>query len=403
MRMRSEFKNYRQEQYFFRRRLTVAAAMVLVCFGILAARFIYLQTIKFDHFQTLAENNRIALVPIVPNRGLITDRNGLVLAHNYFVYTLEIIPSRIENLEATIVAVSQLVDISRGDRKRFNKFRTQSHRFESVPLRTHLNETEAARFAVNRFRFPGVEIKSRLYRHYPQGKLGSHLIGYIGRINDGDLKMLEKNEVISNYKGSDHIGKTGVEQSYEQNLHGVTGFQQVEIDADGQAVRVLASTAPVAGDNLVLSIDSKLQRIAEQAFEDRRGALVAINPKNGEVLAYVSQPTFDPNLFVDGIDSENWDLLNSSEDKPLINRPIRGLYPPGSTFKPFAAMAGLEDGKRLPPYSISDPGFLTCPEVHIGIVTGSRVDTDAWICGVLLPFPAIHFSMDSRWKWVLKN
>lgn len=195
MRMRSEFKNYRQEQYFFRRRLTVAAAMVLVCFGILAARFIYLQTIKFDHFQTLAENNRIALVPIVPNRGLITDRNGLVLAHNYFVYTLEIIPSRIENLEATIVAVSQLVDISRGDRKRFNKFRTQSHRFESVPLRTHLNETEAARFAVNRFRFPGVEIKSRLYRHYPQGKLGSHLIGYIGRINDGDLKMLEKTKL----------------------------------------------------------------------------------------------------------------------------------------------------------------------------------------------------------------
>jgi penicillin-binding protein 2 len=204
-----------------------------------------------------------------------------------------------------------------------------------------------------------VEIKSRLFRHYPLGKLGAHMVGYIGRINDKDLENLEKNGDLSNYKGSDHVGKSGIEQFYERQLHGTTGFQQVEIDADGRAVRVLSSTAPVPGSNLVLTIDSKMQEIAETAFGEHRGALVAINPKTGEVLSFVSQPTFDPNMFVDGIDVDNWKLLNDSLDKPLINRPIRGIYPPGSTFKPFVAMAGLENGKRVPPFTISDPGYFT--------------------------------------------
>ena len=359
MRVRSEVRNYRHEQYYFRLRLGVAAVVVLVCFAVLAGRFFYLQMEKYDYFQTLAENNRISLVPIVPNRGLILDRNGVVLAHNFFVYTLEITPSKVEHLEETINEIAKLVEISPNDRKQFKKLRTQSHSFETIPLRTHLNEVEAARFAVNRYRFPGVEIKSRLFRHYPQGNLGSHLLGYIGRINDADLQSLEDSGDLSNYKGSDHIGKSGLEQYYEHTLHGTTGFQQVEIDADGHAVRVLSSTAPVPGNNLILSVDSKLQSIAEQAFGEYRGALVAINPSNGEVLAFVSKPTFDPNLFVDGIDSENWKLLNDSLDKPLINRPLRGIYPPGSTFKPFVAMAGLEAGKRTPPYSISDPGFYT--------------------------------------------
>jgi penicillin-binding protein 2 len=214
---------------------------------------------------------------------------------------------------------------------------------------------------VNHYRFPGVEIKSRLFRHYPQGKLGSHMVGYIGRINDKDLKNLEESGDLSNYKGSDHIGKSGLEQFYEKQLHGTTGFQQVEIDADGHAVRVLSSTPPIPGDNIILAADSKLQEIAETAFGAHRGALVAINPKTGEVLSYVSQPTFDPNLFVNGIDSENWKALNESLDKPLINRPLRGVYPPGSTFKPFVALAGLEAGKRAPPFSIQDPGFFTLP------------------------------------------
>ncbi|MES2012767.1 MAG: penicillin-binding protein 2 [Pseudomonadota bacterium] len=359
--MRAELKNYQHEQYYFKLRLGFTAFVVLALFGVLAARFFYLQIKQYQHYQTLAENNRISLVPIIPNRGLILDKNGVVLAHNFFVYTLEITPSKIKNLEETIAQISQLVEISTLDRKRFNKFREQSHSFESAPIRTHLNEIEAARFAVNHYRFPGVEIKSRLYRHYPLGKLGSHMVGYIGRINDKDLANLDKAGDLSNYKGSDHIGKSGLEQYYEKNLHGSTGFQQVEIDADGHAVRVLSSNAPVPGDNLILSADSKLQEIAETAFGDKRGALVAINPKTGEVLSYVSQPTFDANLFVDGIDVENWKALNESLDKPLINRPLRGIYPPGSTFKPFAALAGLEAGKRAPPFSISDSGFYTLP------------------------------------------
>lgn len=369
MQSRSELRNYQHEQHDFRVRLSVLALLVFICFSVLVGRFYFLQVKKFTYYQTLAENNRISLVPIVPNRGLILDKNGVILAHNFFVYTLEITPSKIENakdpksLENTIQEISKLVEVSTLDRKQFNKFRTQSHNFESVPIRTHLNEVEAARFAVNRYRFPGVEIRSRLFRHYPQGKLGAHMVGYIGRINDKDLISLEKNGDLSNYKGSDHIGKSGIEQFYEKQLHGVTGFQQVEIDADGHAVRVLSSTPPIPGNNIVLSVDSKLQSIAEEAFADKRGALVAINPKNGEVLAFVSQPNFDPNLFVDGIDSENWRLLNESLDKPLIDRTLRGVYPPGSTFKPFVALAGLEAGKRLPPFSISDPGYFTLPGV----------------------------------------
>jgi len=357
----SELKNYAREHYYFRVRLGVAAVMVLVCFGLLTARFFYLQVLRYDYYQTLAESNRISLIPIVPNRGLILDRNGVVLAHNFFVYTLEITPSKVDDLEQTIDDISKLVEVTSNDRKKFKKLRELSRSFESVPLRTHLNEAEAARFAVNRYRFPGVEIKSRLFRHYPQGTLASHLLGYLGRINDDDLGDLETRGDLSNYKGSDHIGKAGIEQSYENALHGITGFQQVEIDADGHAVRVLSSTPPIPGDNLYLSIDSKLQDIAEKAFGQHRGALVAINPANGEILAYVSQPGFDPNLFVDGIDQESWKTLNDSLDKPLINRPLRGLYPPGSTFKPFVALAGLENGKRMPPFSIHDPGYYLLP------------------------------------------
>lgn len=359
--MSAELKNYQHEQHNFRVRLGVAAAAVLALFAVLAFRFSYLQIEQYDHYQTLAENNRISLVPIIPNRGLILDKNGVVLAHNFFAYTLEITPAKVNDLEQTIAEIAKLVEISSLDRKRFKKFREQSHSFESIPIRTHLNELEAAKFAVNHYRFPGVEIKSRLFRHYPLGKTASHMIGYIGRINDKDLENLEQSGDLSNYKGSDHIGKSGLEQYYERYLHGTTGFQQVEIDADGHAVRVLSSNPPVPGDNIVLSADIKMQEIAEKAFGERRGAMVAINPKTGEVLSYVSQPTFDPNLFVDGIDSENWKALNESLDKPLINRPLRGVYPPGSTFKPFVALAGLEAGKRLPPYSIQDPGFFTLP------------------------------------------
>lgn len=361
MRHSTELRNYQNELHNFKIRLIVLGALVLISFGLLASRFYVLQIVKHNHYHTLAENNRISIVPVAPNRGLITDRNGITIAHNFFVYTLEITPSKVDNFDETITEISKLVEISNNDLKRFNKLKARSHAFESIPIRTHLNEIEAAKFAANRFRFPGVEIKSRLFRHYPNGKLGVHIAGYIGRINDNDLDNLQKADMLSNYKGTDHIGKSGIEQFYENDLHGTTGFQQVEINADGKAVRVLSSTAPVSGNNLTLSIDLKLQDIAEKGFGDRRGALVAIEPQTGEILALVSMPTFDPNLFVGGIDTTNWRLLNESIDKPLINRPLRGVYPPGSTFKPFVALAGLQAGKRKPPFSIRDAGYFMLP------------------------------------------
>lgn len=361
MRHSPELKNYKNELHHFKLRLIVLSAVVLIGFGILALRFYFLQVIHHSHYHTLAENNRISITPVAPNRGLITDRNGTIIAQNFFVYTLEITPSKVENFDETIDEISKLVEISSHDLKRFNKLKAHSHQYESIPIRTHLNEVEAAKFAANRFRFPGVEIKSRLFRHYPNQKLGAHIAGYIGRINDKDLARLKKADELSNYKGSDHIGKSGIEQFYEKELHGTTGFQQVEINADGKAVRVLSSTAPVSGNNLTLSIDLKLQAIAEKGFGERRGALVAIQPQTGEVLALVSMPTFNPNLFVGGIDTKNWKRLNESIEKPLINRPLRGVYPPGSTFKPFVALAGLEAGKRQPPFNIKDAGYFSLP------------------------------------------
>lgn len=343
----------------FRLRLWFCGFVVLISLGTLAARFYVLQVIQHDHYNTLAENNRMSIVPVVPNRGLILDRSGLVLANNFSAYTLEITPSKVADLNAVIDELAILINITPRDRKRFNKLREESHRFESLPIKLRLTEEEVARFAANRFRFPGVDINARLFRNYPQGLSASHAIGYIGRINDKDLEALEAEGKLSNYRGSDHLGKIGIEESYEEDLHGQTGFEQVEIDAGGRAVRSLSRQEPTAGSNLILSLDVKLQQIAEKAFGKYRGSLVAIDPKNGEILTFVSQPGFDPNLFVDGIDQVSWDEYNNSPDKPLNNRAIRGVYPPGSTIKPFMALAGLHYGARSPATSIFDPGYFT--------------------------------------------
>ncbi|HEY6280662.1 MAG TPA: penicillin-binding protein 2 [Burkholderiales bacterium] len=356
-----ELKDHQRELYYFKLRLVIAAGLVLLLFFLLFLRFFYLQVLQHEHYSTLAENNRISIVPIVPNRGLILDRNGAVLAHNYSAYTLEITPSKVENLEALINQLANLVEITPKDRKRFHKLLEESKNIESLPIRTRLNDVEVARFAVNHYRFPGVEIKARLFRHYPLGEMTAHVIGYISRINDDDLEWLEEKGELANYRGSDYIGKTGLEQRYETQLHGKTGFEQVEIDANGRAVRTLSRTPPVSGSNLLLALDARLQEFAEKAFGNYRGALVAIEPSSGGVLAFVSKPGFDPNLFVDGIDPQNWDALNNSPDKPLTDRALRGQYPPGSTFKPFLALAGLELNKRSPQYSINDPGYFTLP------------------------------------------
>ena len=357
----SELKNPERQIFLFRRRVVVAGLLVLAAFGALLARFVYLQIVQHHHYQTLAETNRIAIVPIVPNRGVIADRNGVVLAQSYSAYTLELQPTRIRNLDETIDALATIVDVQPRDRKRFRKLLEESRNFESLPLRTRLTDEEVARFAVNRYRFPGVEIKARLFRQYPFGEVASHVVGYIGRINDRDLARIAEWEETANYKGSDYIGKVGVELSYERELHGTTGVEEVEVDAAGRAVRTLSRTPPVAGNDLKLSLDIRLQEIAEAAFGARRGALVAIEPATGDVLAFVSRPGFDPNLFVDGIDAVNWELLNESPDKPLLNRPLRGAYPPGSTIKPFLALGALTSGKRSATQTIFDPGFFQIP------------------------------------------
>jgi penicillin-binding protein 2 len=357
----SELRNPERDLFLFRRRLSLVGVLVFLAFCGLFTRFFYLQVVQHAHFETLADTNRIAIVPIVPNRGVITDRNGIVLAQSYSAYTLEITPSRIGNLEATIDKLAEIVNIEPRDRKRFRKLLDESKNFESLPIRTKLTDEEVARFAVNRYRFPGVDIKARLFRQYPFGEIASHVVGYIGRINDKDNERIAEWDETANYKGSDYIGKVGVELSYERDLHGTTGVEDVEVDSGGRAVRTLKRTPPIAGNNLRLSIDIKLQEVAEQAFGDRRGALVAIDPTSGDVLAFVSKPGFDPNLFVDGIDPANWQELNESPDKPLLNRPLRGAYPPGSTIKPYLALAALNSGKRTPNQTIYDPGFFQIP------------------------------------------
>ncbi|GGY80292.1 penicillin-binding protein 2 [Pseudoduganella plicata] len=355
----TELKNNERDLYLFKVRLSLLGALVFVCFACLLARFVWLQVIKHNDYAAQAEDNRIAIVPIMPNRGLILDRNGVVLARNYSAYTLEITPSKLHiPLDEMIDQLSTLVEVTPKDRRRFRKLMEESKNFASVPLRTRLSDEEVARFTANRFRFPGVEVQARLFRNYPLGEVASHVIGFIGRINQKESKVIEASEDAANYNGTDYIGKEGLEKSYERRLHGVTGYEEVEVSAGGRAIRTLSRTAPTPGSNLILSIDIELQKIAEEAFGEWRGALVAIEPETGDVLAYVSRPGYDPNLFVDGIDAQSWNELNTSLDRPMVNRPLSGTYAPGSTFKPFMALAALELGKRTASQSMFDPGFM---------------------------------------------
>ena len=354
----TELKNTERELYLFRMRLFFIGVFAVVCFGLLMSRFVWLQIIKHKVYALQADENRISVVPIVPNRGLILDRNGVVLARNFSAYTLEITPSKIKmDLDVLIDELSALVDIQPKHRKRFRKLLEESKSFESFPIRSKLTDEEVARFTAQRFRFPGVDIQARLFRQYPLGEVASHVIGYIGRISQKDAEIIDETEDASNYKGTDYIGKEGLEKSYEKILHGTTGFEEVEVSAGGRAVRRLSRNAPNSGKNLLLSVDIELQKIVEEAFGERRGAMVAIEPSTGDVLAFVSKPTYDPNLFVEGIDQQSWNELNTSEDRPLLNRPLTGAYPPGSTYKPYMALAALELGKRTPSQSIVDQGF----------------------------------------------
>ena len=352
-------RNIQMDLNRFRSRVFVVTFVILIALGVLFLRLFYLQVIRYDELNAAAESNRTAIVPIVPNRGVIMDRNGVVLATNYSAYTLEITPSKvIAPVEEVIEQLSGIIDIQPRDKRRFKKQVDESKSIDSVPIRNRLTDEEVARFAAQRYRFPGVEIRARLFRNYPYEQLASHVIGYIGRINTSEKAKIEESEDAGNYRGTEYIGKLGVEQSYEHQLHGTTGVQEMETSAGGRAVRRLSSSQSVPGNSVVLSIDIKLQKLVEDLYGSRRGALVALDPKTGEVLAFVSKPTFDPNLFVDGIDADNWQALNESPDKPLLNRALRGTYPPGSTYKPFMALAALQTGKRSEKVLISDPGFF---------------------------------------------
>jgi penicillin-binding protein 2 len=350
------------KDYFFETRLIMNRAIVMLIFAgililVLFARLLYLQVVAHEHFTTLSEDNRVKLQPIPPNRGLIFDRNGIVLAENLPSYRLEITPEQVQDMDATLSALEEIIDIREIDRSRFEKLRKRKPGFEAVPLLFHLDDEQVARFSANRHRFPGVDITAGLARHYPQGKLAVHALGYVGRIDERALKELD----TSNYRGTTHIGKIGIERSYEDLLHGTVGLQQVETTAQGRVLRVLNRVAPVSGHNLYLTIDSRVQDAAERAFGDFSGSAIAIDPNNGDVLAFVSLPTYDPNPFVNGIEYNDYAALRDDEKQPLFNRALRGQYPPGSTVKPFMGLAGLEQGITRERSSTYCPGFYMLP------------------------------------------
>ncbi len=355
----TELRDVTQQLALLRRRALVAWVVAALAMGLIALRSFYLQVPRHDDFSHRAETNRTAVLPVVPPRGRIVDRNGVVLADNLATFSLEITPARTEDLDATIQAVSEIIDVSARDIRRFRRLVAESRRFDSLPLRNRLSSEEMSRVAAQLYRLPGVEIQARRLRQYPLGETASHVLGYIGRINQREKELMTDwpEERQANYRGTDHMGKLGLEQGYEDVLHGATGFERVETSASGRAVRQLDMTPPTPGDGLMLSIDIRLQHLVERLYGQRRGALVAIDPRNGEVLAFVSMPTFDPNLFVDGIDVDNWRALNESLDRPLLNRALRGTYPPGSTYKPFMALAALETGARKVNTLVNDPGY----------------------------------------------
>ena len=339
-------------------RAVAAGLFAVACFAVLVMRFWVLQVDRHDSLSARAENNRMAVVPIAPRRGDIFDRNGEVLARNVLSFTLEVVPAKAGNIDALLSNLTPIVYVGPADQRRFKRRVAESGRYASVVLRNSLNETEAAWFSAHSMRFPGVELRARWVREYPQGQAAAHVVGYVGRISESDLNALEERNELGNYRGTDIIGKKGIEKNYQTLLHGKTGLEELEVTARGKPVRVLRKLDPVPGANLTLSLDMGLQRIAEEAFKNLRGALVAIEPATGEILAFVSQPSFDPNLFVDGIEVESWRRLNESPDHPLINRPVYGTYPVGSTYKPFVALAALELKKRRANERIDDPGFF---------------------------------------------
>jgi penicillin-binding protein 2 len=346
-------------KFILTNRLKFMLNFFMLIFLLIIVRFFYIQILQHQYYETQANRNSIKLLPITPSRGMIFDRNGVILAENYLSYNLEINPKKITDLEGLVNQLNNVVFISSDDITKYKRILKDKEFSETIPIKSDLTIEEVAIFSANKYRFENIDLTEKLKRGYPLGALGSHFIGYINRINKNDLISLEKNNQLSNYRGTDHIGKSGVEYQYESKIHGKSGYKKIEVNATGNTITTLEKFPSVEGSNLYLTIDIEMQEIAEKAFANKRGALVAINVQNGEILTYVSMPNFDPNLFIDGINHHDWDRLNNSKDKPLLDRVINGLYPPGSTIKPFVAVAGLENQLRLPPYSINDPGYYS--------------------------------------------
>ncbi len=338
--MRSQIKDYLSESHLFLGRAVVAGLFVTLCLFALVAQLVWLQISNHEHYITLSRDNRVKLVPLPPVRGLIYDRNGEIIAQNTPTYSLEVTPEQVADIDSTIGQLRQLISIDDDEIQRFKRLVNQRRRFESIPLKIGLSEEELAALAVNRHQFPGIDIEAKLLRQYPKKDITAHVLGYVGRINERELEIIDN----SNYAGTSHIGKNGVEKSYEDILHGQVGLQQVEVNALGRTIRVLEKQLPVTGNNLKLYLDTRLQKIAMDAFGEENGSAVAIDPKTGGVLVMASNPGFNPNLFVSGISTSDYQELQSSPSKPLFNRALRGQYPPGSTVKPFIALAGLETG-----------------------------------------------------------
>ncbi len=369
--MSLDFKPEEKDVKPFRRRLLVAFGLILTAFSVLVARFAWLQIINQSAYVERAERNRTVSITTQGSRGLIFDRNRTLVAGNVLAYSLEITPDKVKNVNATIDELAKVISITPADRRRFRRLREDLNRYDSIPIRAELTDEEVATFIGQRWRFPGVEINQREYRVYPNGATGSHFIGYIGSISASDQKRLDSEGSLPLYEGARNIGKVGLERSYEALLHGRPGHESLEITAGGHAVRTLDLEAALPGHNLELTVDLNLQRVTEAAMKGKTGAVIAIEPKTGAILAFASLPTYDPNLFPGGIDPDSWSELTQSEEKPLLNRAMRGIYPIGSTYKPFMALAGLESGATTIDYVLNDTGVFSIGKHRFRDMTGA--------------------------------
>ena len=360
MRFNNTVNHDRFESQLHHFRLSILVALMIILSLTLILRLAYLQFSQYKRYATMSLKNQMSIIPIAPPRGIIVDKNGVVLADNIPVYVLEIIPERVKNLENTLQKLKQLLpSVTDFDIDNFNHARHQNHAYVPIPFKLKLNQEEVAIFASNQYQFPGVSIKARLMRYYPFAERTAHLLGYVGRINEQELQQVNN----TNYRATNFIGKTGIEKYYENTLHGQVGYQQIETDVSGRTIRTLSKQAPVSGEKVYLTIDAHLQDAAYQAMQDKRGAVVVMNVNNGEILAMISSPSYDPNVFVKGISTQDYQQLANAPSRPLYNRAVRGLYPPASTLKPFVAIAGLEKGAVTPETKIYDPGWYRLPAV----------------------------------------